>query len=186
MKPHDIAIREREIRHDKTDARERLVDLALDFRHDPSRLGPAVRLIGETLASDRRLPAASTWRPKQKVFELQLQAPVGRNANGVARPLSPAPRRSPAVQRLDPPGKPGAGPRPAGNQSPAGAISSSRPCWRRCPIAAWPPDNRRRRRTGTAGGSRPTQSARCSRAFLPARHRAFRSVRLLGIVRVAP
>jgi len=47
VKPHDGTIREREIRHDEAHAREQLADVVLDFRHDPSGRGPAVRLATE-------------------------------------------------------------------------------------------------------------------------------------------
>ena len=56
VRPHDGAIREREIRHDEADARKQLVDVTLDFR-EPSRRGPAVRLILEALVAGERRAA---------------------------------------------------------------------------------------------------------------------------------
>ena len=44
------------------DAREQLADVVLDFRHDPSGRGPALRLIPETLVPDQRLVARSHRR----------------------------------------------------------------------------------------------------------------------------
>jgi hypothetical protein len=46
VEPDDGPIGESEICHDEADAREQLADVMLDFRHDPSRRGPAVRLAG--------------------------------------------------------------------------------------------------------------------------------------------
>ena len=57
VKSHDGAIGEREIRHDKADAREQLADVVLDFCHDPSGRGPAVRLILDALIADERRAA---------------------------------------------------------------------------------------------------------------------------------
>ena len=69
VKPHDGVIGELEIRHDEADAREQLAGVMLDFRHDPSGGGPAVRLIMETLVADERLATGPTRRPEQDVFD---------------------------------------------------------------------------------------------------------------------
>ena len=53
VKPHDGTILAREIRDDEADAREQLADVVLDFCHDPSGRGPAVRLIAETRVPDQ-------------------------------------------------------------------------------------------------------------------------------------
>jgi len=70
------------IRHDEADAWEQFAGVVVDFRHDSFGRGPAVRLIMEALVPDER--ARLGRRPKQDVFDLQLQILVGRDADGVA------------------------------------------------------------------------------------------------------
>jgi hypothetical protein len=72
-----------EICHDEADAREQLANVVLDFGHDPSRRGPAVRLIVEALVPDERRATGPTRRPKQEVLDRQLQVLVGRDTDGV-------------------------------------------------------------------------------------------------------
>src|SRR5206468_133863 len=72
-----------EIGHDDADAREQLANVVLDFGHDPSRRGPAVRLIVEALVPDERRATGPTRRPKQEVLDRKLQVIVGRDADGV-------------------------------------------------------------------------------------------------------
>jgi hypothetical protein len=67
----------------EADAREQLANVVLDFSHDPSRRGPAVRLIVEALVPDERRATGPTRRPKQEVLDRQLQVLVGRDADGV-------------------------------------------------------------------------------------------------------
>ena len=76
VKPHDGTILERKIRQNEADAREQLADVVLDFRHDPSGRGPALRLIPETLVPDQRPVDRSSRRTKQEVFDLDLQVLV--------------------------------------------------------------------------------------------------------------
>ena len=76
VKPHDGTILERKIRQNEADAREPLADVVLDFRHDPSGRGPALRPIPETLVPDQRPVARSSRRTKQEVFDLDLQVLV--------------------------------------------------------------------------------------------------------------
>ena len=76
VKPHDGTILERKIRQNEADAREQLADVVLDFRHDPSGRGPALRPIPETLVPDQRPVARSSRRTKQEVFDLDLQVLV--------------------------------------------------------------------------------------------------------------
>src|ERR1019366_3130827 len=67
----------------KADAREQLARVVLDFRHDPSGRGPAVRLVVETLVPDERLAAGPTHRTKQDIGDLPLEILVGRDADRV-------------------------------------------------------------------------------------------------------
>ena len=78
VKRHDRAIRELEIGHDEADARKQFADAVLDFRHDPSGRGPALRLIPDTRVPNQRLVARSSRRTKQEVFDLKRQVFVRR------------------------------------------------------------------------------------------------------------
>ena len=58
---NDRSAGKRQVRHHEPDAREQLASMVLDFRHDPARRGPAVRLILKTLVPDDRLVTGASW-----------------------------------------------------------------------------------------------------------------------------
>ena len=69
------------IRHDEPDARKQLTLVVLHLGDNPPRPRPTLRLIAKAFVAHEGFATGSPRRTKQDVFDLQLQVPVGRDAD---------------------------------------------------------------------------------------------------------
>ena len=81
VEPHQRTTRQAHIRHDEPDARKQLTLVVLHLGDNPPRPRPTLRLIAKALVAHEGFATGSPRRTKQDVFDLQLQVPVGRDAD---------------------------------------------------------------------------------------------------------
>ena len=76
--------------HDEAHPREQLPKVGLHLRHYPPRRLPTDRLVEKALVPDHRLMTGPSYRPRQQLRDVPLQAVVGRDAVGYFTPRSPS------------------------------------------------------------------------------------------------
>ena len=80
-----------QVRYDKTDSRKQLPEVELHLRHHPPRRFPTGRLVEKALVPDHGFMIGPSYRSRQQLRDIPLQAVVRRDANGPLE-LSPCTR----------------------------------------------------------------------------------------------
>src|SRR6266849_5479291 len=83
IEPHHHPTEQAQIRDDKAPLAETTRPWVLNLSDDPSRLGPAPRLVREALVADQWLAAGPSRGPEQDLGNLPLQGLVGWNADRI-------------------------------------------------------------------------------------------------------